>query len=167
MKWSPRRPVAPPVDPEQVWDQLERATFAVLAYATPAGSPRCSGVLYAAGGHRLYVATSAGSWKARQVKDGTEVAVTVPIRRGGLLSLVAPVPPATTSFRATTAVHPSEDLRIDDVPAKLRKLVPPARRESAVVLALTPWGQFLTYGVGVPLLKMSDPDTAGARVPIR
>lgn len=152
------------VDAELVWARLARQSFAVLAHVTPNGEPRCSGVLFAAEGHRLYVVTAAGSWKARQIQDGSEVALTVPVRRGGLLSLVAPVPPATISFRATVARPPA--MAFESAPAKLRKLVPPARRADAVVFILTPRGRFLTYGVGVPLLRMSDPALAGARVAI-
>lgn len=152
------------VDAAMGWARLARGSFAVLAHVTAGGEPRCSGVLYAAQGHHLYVVTAAGSWKARQIQDGSEVALTVPVRRGGLLSLVAPVPPATISFRATVARPP--ELGFESAPAKLRKLIPPARRDDAVVLILTPRGRFLTYGLGVPLLKMSDPALAGARVAI-
>ena len=36
-----------------------------------------------------------------------QVAVTVQVRWGGLLSLVLPVPPATVSFHARAIVHPA------------------------------------------------------------
>ena len=54
--------------------------------------------------------------------DG-RVAVTVPVRRGGILSLVAPIPPATVSFHGTAVVHPAGSLRAFN-PAAAQARVP-------------------------------------------
>src|SRR5947208_1024150 len=69
------------------------------------GEPRSSGVVYKAVDRRLYIAVAPDSWKARQIAVRRRVSVTVPVRRGGLLSLVLPIPPATISFHATAKVH--------------------------------------------------------------
>src|SRR5659263_156336 len=84
----------------RVWGAISKVSFAVLNYVTPAGEPRSSGVGCGTAGRRLYVATAPDSWKARHIAEGDQVAVTLPIRRGGLLSLVAPIPPATVSCHA-------------------------------------------------------------------
>jgi len=63
---------------------------AVVSYATRAGEPRSSGVVYTTVGQRLYVATAPESWKARHIAATGHVALTVPLRRGGILSLVVP-----------------------------------------------------------------------------
>ena len=97
----------PRLTSEQVWRALGRASFAVLSHVTPGGEPRSSGVVYKASGRRLFVAVAPGSWKARHVAADGRVAVTVPVRRGGILSLVAPIPPATISFHGTAVVHPA------------------------------------------------------------
>ncbi len=131
----------------------------------PAGEPRASGVVCAAGRGRLYVVTAQDSWKARQISDGDEVAVTVPIRRGGLLSLVAPIPPATVSFHARATVHPAGSVSIESVSKKLASLLPRERRIGSL-LELVPEGSFLTYGLGVSLREMAKPDAALAHVPV-
>ena len=64
-------------------------------------------MVYAADGRRLYVAVASDSWKARHIAASGRVAVTVPVRRGGLLSLLFPIPPATVSFHGTAIVHPA------------------------------------------------------------
>src|SRR5512132_4563572 len=92
------RPTAARLTTERVWHQLAKASFAVLSHVTPAGEPRSSGVVYKTVGRRLYVAVAPDSWKAKHVAASGRVAVTVPVRRGGLLSLVTPIPPATVSF---------------------------------------------------------------------
>ena len=109
------RSMAARLTTKQVWHQVAKGSFAVLSYVTPAGEPRSSGVLYTTIGRRLYVAVAPDSWKARHVAASGRVAVTVPVRRGGLLSLVAPIPPATISFHATAIVHPADSPQVRSV----------------------------------------------------
>jgi len=156
---------APDLSAERVWSELGKASFAVISYVTPAGKPRASGVMFTAVDRRLYVITAADSWKARQISDGDEVAVAVPIRRGGLLSLVLPIPPATVSFHATARVHPAGSVSIESVSKKFASLLPPERRNGCL-LELVPDGSFLTYGLGVSLQDMRKPAAALAHVPV-
>lgn len=151
---------------EQVWHQLTKASFAVLGYVTPAGEPRSSGVVYTTVGRRLYVAVASDSWKARHVAASRRVAVTVPVRRGGLLSLVAPIPPATIGFHATAVVHPADAPQVGSLLKELGSLLPAERRASACLIEILPEGVFVTYGLGVSLSKMRDPAAARARVPV-
>ena len=118
---------------EQVWHQLAKGSFAVLSHVTPAGEPRSSGVLYKSIGPRLYIATAPDSWKARHVAASGRVAVTVPVRRGGLLSLVLPIPPATVSFHATAVLHPADSPWV-------RPLLPQERQASAHIIEVIPTG---------------------------
>ena len=150
---------------EQVWRALTRASFAVVSYVTPAGEPRSSGVVYAADGRRLYVAVASDSWKARHIAASGRVAVTVPVRRGGLLSLLFPIPPATVSFHGTAIVHPAGP-EGRAVPEQLASLLPPERRASSCILEIVPEGRFMVYGLGVPLSRMRSPAAARARVPV-
>jgi hypothetical protein len=160
------RPMAARLTTEQVWHQVAKGSFAVLSYVTPAGEPRSSGVLYKTIGRRLYIAVAPDSWKARHVAASGRVAVTVPVRRGGLLSMVAPIPPATVSFHATAIVHPADSPEVRSVLKELASLLPAERQASAHILEVIPQGSFVTYGVGVALTQLRDPAAAGARVPV-
>src|SRR5215211_3700398 len=151
---------------EQVWRALAKASFAVLSQVTPAGEPRSSGVLYKAIGRRLYVAVGADSWKARHIAANRRVAVTVPVRRGGVLSLLAPIPPATISFHGTAIVHPAGSPQVRPLLKELGSLLPAERRTSACLIEILPEGAFLTYALGVPLRRLRDPAAARARVPV-
>src|SRR5215831_11963872 len=125
----------PPVlSSEQVWRAVARASFAVLSHVTPGGDPRSSGVVYKASGRRLVVAVAPGSWKARHVAADGRVAVTVPVRRGGILSLVAPIPPATISFHGTAVVHPAGSPAARSMLDKLGSHIPAERRASACII---------------------------------
>jgi hypothetical protein len=153
------------VTSERVWRELERASFAVIGYSTPAGEPRSSGVVYKTVGKRLYTAVAPNSWKAKHIATGGHVSVTVPLRRGGILSLALPIPPATITFHATAIVHPAGSVKVSSLSKELESLMPPERRDAAVVIEVVPMGEFLTYGVGVPLMDMQKPELAGGMVP--
>jgi Pyridoxamine 5'-phosphate oxidase len=160
------QPMAARLTTEQVWSRVAKASFAVLGHVTPAGEPRSSGVVYKTVGRRLYVAVAPDSWKARHIAASRQVAVTVPVRRGGILSLVAPIPPATVSFHATAIVHPAGSLEVGSLSKELASLLPAEPRASACIIEVIPQGAFLTYGLGVSLLKMRIPAAARARVPV-
>jgi Pyridoxamine 5'-phosphate oxidase len=156
----------PSLTSEKIWREVARASFAVLAYVTPRGEPRSSGVVYKVVGRRLYIAVAPDSLKARHIAASRKVSVTVPVRRGGMLSLVAPIPPATVSFHAMAIVHPAGSPEARSALQELGRLEPPARRTSASVLEVIPEGTFLTYGVGVTLKKMLEPTAAQGRVAV-
>jgi hypothetical protein len=158
---------APRLTSEQVWRALAKASFAVVSYVTPAGAPRSSGVVYATVGRRLYVAVAPDGWKARHIAMSGQVAVTVPVRRGGVLALLLPIPPATISFHATATVHPADSPERQELPKALAALVPPERRDASTIIEIAPEGHFVTYGVGVSLMQMRSPAAARARVPVR
>ena len=158
--------IVPRATSAQVWRALARASFAVVGYVTPGGEPRSSGVVYATAGKRLYVVVAADSWKARHIAASGQVAVTVPVRRGGLLSLLLPIPPATISFHAAAIVHPAGPVASGAVPARLTSLLPAERRDESCVIEIVPEGWFVTYGIGVSLMKMRDTSAARARLPV-
>ncbi len=157
------RSALPRLTSSDVWSAVARASFAVLSHVTPGGAPRSSGVVYTVDDGRMFVAVAADSWKARHVAASGQVAVTVPLRRGGIMSLLLPIPPATVSFPAVAIVHPGAVL--GGMP-QLAKLVPAERRASCAVLEIRPVGHYVTYGLGVPLLRMREPTRSRARVAV-
>jgi hypothetical protein len=150
---------------DDVWRALDKHTFAVMSHVTASGEPRSSGVMYGTDGRRILVAVAASSWKARTIADGQIVAVTVPVRRGGILAMLFPIPPAVINFRARAHVGEPCMLDRDSLPKKFARLLPPTTAPSCLI-ELTPEGNFLTYGIGVSLMAMRDPAVAQARVPI-
>jgi hypothetical protein len=151
---------------EEVWREVAKASFAVISYATPQGEPRSSGVVCKTIGRRMYLATGPDSWKARHIAASGRVSVTVPVRRGGVLSLVLPIPPATISFHGTAIVHPAGSAEVRPLLKELASLLPEERQASSAIIEVMPEGAFVTYGLGVSLMKMRDPPAARARVPV-
>jgi hypothetical protein len=151
---------------EQVWRQIAKASFAILNHVTPTGEPRSSGIVYRTLSRRLYVAVAPDSWKARHVAVNGRVSVTVPVRRGGVLALLMPIPPATISFHGNAIVHPAGSPEAGPLLEELGSLLPDQRRTSAAIIEIVPDGAFVTYGIGVSLREMRDPVAARARVPV-
>lgn len=151
---------------EEVWRAIASASFAVISYVTPSGEPRSTGVVYATAGRHLYLAVAPDSWKEKHIATNGHVSLTVMIRRGGLMSLLFQIPPATISFHGTAFVHPAGWLQQSPVAQELRGLLPPERRDAACIIEVVPEGAFLTYGLGVSLTGMRHPEIARARLPV-
>jgi len=158
--------IGPRLTSEQVWAGLAKASFAVVSYVTPTGEPRSSGVVYQTVGRRLYVAVAPDGWKARHIAASGRVAVTVPVRRGGILSLVFPIPPATISFHGAATVHRADSPEVGPVLTQLSSLLPAERRSSSVLIDILPEGEFVTYGLGVSLRNMRIPAAARGRASV-
>jgi hypothetical protein len=150
----------------QVWAALGKGSFAVVSHLSPSGEPRSSGVVYALLDRRMFVVVAADSWKARHIAADGRVAVTAPVRRGGIMSLLFPIPPATVSFHGSAVVHTATSPEGQRVWEALARLLPPDRREVSSIIEIRPEGRFVTYGVGVPLMRMRRPELARARVPV-
>jgi hypothetical protein len=153
----------PDLSPDQVWRQIEKGSFAVLSEVTSAGEPRSSGVLYTCLDRRLYVLVAPDSWKARHLSARGKVAMTIPVRRGGLLTLLFPIPPATINLHGEAIVHPPGAF---EVPERLGSLAPAERLASGCIVEIRPVGRFLTYGIGVSLMRMRDIAASHAHVPV-
>jgi hypothetical protein len=157
----------PRLGADDVWREIERASVAVLGHTTPAGAPRTSGIVFKAVDRRIYLAVAPDSWKARQISTGDQVSITVLVRRGGLLSLLFPIPPATITCHGTATVMPAGSPQAGPLLERLKQLLPPDRQTSSCIIQVEPMGRFLTYGIGVSLMTMRDPAAARAHVPVR
>jgi hypothetical protein len=151
---------------DEVWHELAKSSFAVIGYVTPTGEPRSSGVVFTSVDRRLYTLVAPDSWKAKHIAASRRVSVTVPVRRGGILALLLPIPPACISFHATAIVHPPGSVDVASLSKDLTSMVPKERLTRGCIIELVPEGDFLTFGVGVSLTDMLHPDVATARVPV-
>jgi hypothetical protein len=115
---------------------------------------------------RMFVVVAADSWKARHIAADGRVAVTVPVRRGGIMSMLFPIPPATISFHGSAAIHTAGSPQGRRVLKELAHLVPAERRATSRIVEIRPKGHFVTYGLGVSLMQMRHPALARARVSV-
>lgn len=152
---------------DQVWRAVEREIFAVLATVNPRGQPRSAGIVYTVRERVLYIATGLKSFKARNVARDPHVSLTVAVgKRIPFLPWIK-IPPATITFQGMASLRPA-----DSVGADLRKLLLRGLKVEGPSLAdlgfieVTPVGEFMTYGIGVPLMTMRVPEAARGRAPV-
>jgi len=155
------------VTSELVWNEVQKRLFAVLSYVNPKGQARSAGIVYVVRDRVLYIGTEKGSWKAKHVAGNPNVALCVNIpKRIPFLPWIK-IPDATISFSATARVLTVDETSPEIIDVLLKGMVDdPALRETTCVLEVRPTGDFVTYGVGVPLLDMRDPEKARGRAPV-
>jgi hypothetical protein len=150
-----------------VWGELEKELFAVLGMVTAKGEARTIGVVYVVHDHKLYIATGKDTWKARHVHGNPHVSITVPIpKRIPFLPWIK-IPAATISFSGLGTVLEPENVGEDVLHSLLRGLETDSEMLGTMcVIAIEPVGDFITYGVGVSLMTMRDPEKADGRAPV-
>jgi hypothetical protein len=108
--------------------------------------------------------TGRDSWKVRHIRLNPRASLTVTIpKRIPLLSWIQ-IPQAAISFHGEASVNELADVPTDIPPSLLRGLKLHGNEE--FMIRIGPVGQFLTYGVGVPLMTMRDPEAASGRASV-
>lgn len=152
---------------EQVWQAIEEELFAVLGMVTANDEARTVGVVYVVRGRKLYVVTGQDTWKARHVAANPHVSVTIPIAKRIPIMPWMKIPAATITFSGRARVFPAKDAPADLLRAVLRQAAQDeAMVASSCLIEVTPEKEFVTYGVGVPLLRMRHPEQARGRAPV-
>ena len=152
---------------EQVWREVRRQIFAVLATVTSRNQPRTVGIVYAVHEGCLYICTQRSSWKVRHILANPNVSLTVTIpKRIPFLPWIK-IPPAVVSLQGEASIHDPQQAPREVLKALMRGLETSAKMLSELsVIRVRPRGEFLTYGVGVSLLTMRKPEEARGRAPV-
>ncbi|MBK9748548.1 MAG: pyridoxamine 5'-phosphate oxidase family protein [Chloroflexi bacterium] len=150
---------------EVVWSSLKQELFAVLGMVTEKGEARTVGVVYIVYEHRLYVVTGKDTWKARHMTQNAHVSVTVPIAKRIPFLFWIKIPAATITFSGQATVQSAASVSKDVLKSLLRTENPDNLNDMCVI-EIQPVGDFVTYGIGVPLMSMRTPEQARGRAPV-
>lgn len=155
------------LSPEQVGRAIEKELFAVLGMVTAKGEARTVGIVYVVRDRKLYIGTGQNTWKARHVAANPHVSLTIPICKRIPIMPWVKIPAATITFAGGARVIPAGEAVPDLRRAVFRQMAddPQAVAESCLI-KVTPRGEFVTYGVGVSLMQMRDPEQARGRAPV-
>lgn len=150
-----------PTTADDVWPTIEKWSFAVFGFVSARGEARAAGVMYTTSDRVLYFITGPDTWKARHIRGNPHVSVTIPVQR--FLVRSTKVPPAVITFSGYATV-----VGLDDIAVDLRKELTHGSddMDDMCVIRVEPAGNFLTYGIGVPLMAMRQPDRSLSRVPV-
>lgn len=150
---------------DQVWATIEKELFAVLGMVTAAGEARTAGIVYIVRERKLYIATGADTWKARHVGANPNVSMTIPIAKRIPVAPWVKIPQATITFHGTARLIPATEASPEIKKAIFRGAADDLIAGSCLI-EVTPEGEFVTYGVGIPLMKMRDPELARGRAAV-
>ena len=152
---------------DQVWREIEQNLFAVLGMVTPSGEARTVGIVYVVNDHKLYIGTQIQTWKVKHIAANPFVSLTVPIAKQIPLMPWIKIPAATITFAGVARIRDNQAVKADVLNALYRDVVKDENAMAAsCVLEVTPQGEFITYGVGIPLMQMRFPEKARGRAAV-
>ena len=156
-----------PIGSDLVWKEIERRSFAVLSYVNPKGRARSAGIVYVAIDRVFYVRAAKDSWKAKHILLNPHVALNVTIAKRVPFMPWIKIPDATIAFSGTARVLPMSDVDPRLLETLMGRLIEQhGTIAENCIIEIRPSGHFVTYGVGVSLLEMRDPQKARGRTPV-
>lgn len=157
-----------PATTENVWTAIEKELFAVLGLVTKEGESRTVGIVYIVRDRKFYIGTGLQTWKSKHIMQNPHVSMTIPIARRIPLAPWVRVPQATITFSGKAHITPATEASAELNQAVFRHYADDEdfMKENCVI-DVSPEGDFLTYGIGIPLMKMRHPHLARGRAPVR
>jgi general stress protein 26 len=152
---------------DDVWRVLARQNFMVVGMVSARGQASTAGVMPYTEDRTLWFTTTDAEWKARHIIANPEVSVTVAIpKRVPLLPWIK-VPAATVTFSGVAEVRPATHMPDEARKALTKgiKLTEDGSGSTLLGIGVRPVGDFITYGVGVSVVKMLDTEAARGRAP--
>ena len=152
---------------DQVWQAVEKEIFAVLGMVTAKNEARTAGIVYIVKNHRLYIASSRDAWKVRHISQNPQVSLTIPVHKRIFFLPWIKIPAATITFSGVAEILEPQETPPEIVQAIFRGMAndKDLMAESCLI-EVTPMKDFVTYGIGMPLMKMRDPEQARGRTPV-
>ena len=151
----------------QIWDAVEKESFAVIGMVTAKNEARTVGIVYVVRDRKLYFGSFKKMWKVRHISANPHVSLTIAIDRGIPLIPWIKIPAATITFSGIARVLETGKIPPDLLQAVFsNKDVDEQFIADSCVIEVTPEKDFITYGVGVTRLQMRDPEKSRARAPV-
>ena len=151
---------------DQAWHELEKELFAVLGMVTSVCKARTVGIVYIAHDRKLYLSSKKEAWKVRHIRSNPLVSLTLPIAKRIPFLPWIKIPAATISFCGEARVLEPVDVRKDVLHALVRGLEEElGALDDLSIVEIKPCGDFITYGIGIPIMEMRYPEKARGRAP--
>jgi hypothetical protein len=156
-----------PATTENVWQAIQENLFAVLGMVTRSNESRTVGIAYIVMDGKFYIGTGLNTWKARHIKSNPQVSMTIPIAKRIPVAPWIKIPQATISFPGTARIIPSTDASYELNKAVFYHYADDEEfMKDNCLIEVIPEGDFITYGIGLPLIKMRHPHLARGRAPV-
>jgi uncharacterized pyridoxamine 5'-phosphate oxidase family protein len=152
---------------DQVWNSIEKNFFAVLGMVTAKGEARTAGVVYVARERQIYIGTSKTAWKVRHIQQNPHVSVTVTIPKRIPFLPFLPIPPAAITFQGLASVQKLDSTEQEVLEALFKGMeIDEQFIAESCLIRIKPSGDFITYGVGVSMMTMRNPEKSHGRASV-
>lgn len=156
-----------PATTDIVWKAIENELFAVLGMVTRDQESRTVGIVYIVNDRKFYIGTGLETWKARHIKENPNVSLTIPIAKRIPVMPWIKIPQATITFAGKAVIIPGTDAPADLAQSVFRHEADDQEfMKENCLIEVTPVGEFITYGVGIPLMQMREPERSRGRAPV-
>lgn len=157
-----------PATTDIVWKAIENELFAVLGMVTRDQESRTVGIVYIVNDRKFYIGTGLETWKARHIKENPNVSLTIPIAKRIPVMPWIKIPQATITFTGKAVIIPGTDAPADLAHSVFRHKADDLEfMKENCLIEVTPVGEFITYGVGIPLMQMREPELSRGRTPVK
>lgn len=151
----------------QVWQVIEKEMFAVLGMVTAKHEARTVGIVYIVHQRKLYIGSQKSAWKTRHIAQNPHVSLTIPIAKRIFFLPWIKIPAATITFSGEAHILEPSETSPEVIQALFRGMdITAADSPPFAIIEVIPQNDFLTYGVGVSLMSMRNPDLARGRAPV-
>ena len=145
---------------QEVRKVIRKNNWLVLSTVNEKNQPHSSVIMYQSDGNVLYFMTGLNTLKSKDMQKNNKVAITIPFRKGFFHKLI-PAPPAELHFKAIAESVPTDNEEAAKMLAKFLKYSENAGvDDDSIWYKLTPSNLISTFGVGVSLLNMRNPEKA-------
>jgi len=160
--------MANPATTSNVWEAINKEFFAILGMVTEDNQSRTVGIVYLVQENKLYIGTGLQTWKARHINNNPSVSMTIPIAKRVPVAPWIKIPQATITFSGTAKIIPRDLASLELLKLVFRhKADDKEFMKENCLIEVTPEGDFITYGIGIPLMKMREPELARGRAPVK
>ena len=157
-----------PATTENVWEAIEKELFAILGMVTAKNQARTVGIVYVVQDRKLYIGTGSSTWKARHVSANPAVSMTIPIAKRIPIAPWFKIPQSTITFSGRARIISGSEAPPDLLQKVFRhKADDPEFMKDNILIEVVPEGEFVTYGIGLPLIQMREPELARGRAPVK
>lgn len=148
----------------EVWKEIDDGSFGVLAFVNAEGEPRSAGVCYVVDNRALLVSSDRNAWKVRHIAANPHVSMTITLPKHVPFMPFIKVPAATITFHGEAEVLNVSDVDETVVKRLFRGLeFDRDVMADTAIIRVVPRGEFVTYGIAMPMMQMRKPLEAKGR----
>jgi hypothetical protein len=145
---------------KEVRNILKKKNWLVLCNVDENNVPHSSVVVYQSDGKVIYFMTGKNTLKAKNIRTNNRVSITIPFWKN-FFHKILPAPPAELYFTAIAEIKPFDDEEAREIFAKYLKYQENVENlDENIWIKIIPSKRIYTYGVGIRLLQMRNPEKA-------